>query len=964
MAFHYITRGSPFWKLRHAELYPHICSSYGGNGSTLLFGSDKKMLHVTNITKDYSTVNKPQGYPCTKINKNGSDYNALTSTLVNTSFLDRHYHEHNQKEDSHNFKNSIFPAASLYLGAVLLGSSSAFCEAEDTKDDIEEKIHTVEAEENLAGTKSSVPYVSFHHCSRKHAGLYSCSSASKRCCKHDHLNGCLDAFGSVDVASSEAHEERLSSSLLEKSDNLQRIPSFPSHQIDTEYQQCEINSMATNSALHQNSAVHLDGKSDGESSYKQKLQNAISRSTAILKSKLTMCGAVGASVAVMLDGELVWSQGMGYCHVESATVCSCYSKYRIASISKSITATIAMALWEDGLLDLDAPISKYLPDWPKKTVDGKEVAITTHHLLTHSSGIRHYCLKEPAEGNTEKSEDSNNKDAARTPEIEKLTRSESAKIPSKDKSEEKPNLSQDDKRKNFKKYVKSRREALIPQLNFYKIMDEKAKNKREDDHSSDLWEYYINKPYKSVSEAVDLFKDDDLFFTPGTSFLYTSHGYVLLSRVLEAASGTSFQQLAEDFFQNVGLAQTQLDTPRAIVPRRVSCYERDHDHNLRNAPEVNNSYKWAGGGFLSSAVDLVRLGSVLLYSLHATDHMIQEHNVQPGFLKASTVQKMWSPYFYHSPSRVFTRNFMRGYGLGWCVQVPRMDQYDKKSSGLPGPSSGKNSVSEVEAPDDSFVRISTPWGSSRRRSSTVPPEPKELSEDEAMLEQGSKVTTEPDTSTSVKELPGVKSAIQKVSKNTTVPKESHVFDVTSKILPESELETSGWVEGDPIGGRNCRGCCRCSCFAAYHTGAAVGGSSILLIMPQPSGDWCVQRLQDAPDDTDQSGEENSCGEKKIKVLDSGEPQTPTKESVSKDSLKLRKKKDEKVPYRSVMAAHSSWNGCRLCESKCDDEIETNSKGKEQAEVQGVVVAILTNYTGVNFIDEAFKIAREFSAITS
>lgn len=59
--------------------------------------------------------------------------------------------------------------------------------------------------------------------------------------------------------------------------------------------------------------------------------------------------------------------------------------YRLASISKPLTATAAMQLWERGKLDLDAPVQKYCPSFPQK-----DTPITTRELLGHLAGIRHY----------------------------------------------------------------------------------------------------------------------------------------------------------------------------------------------------------------------------------------------------------------------------------------------------------------------------------------------------------------------------------------------------------------------------------------------------------------------------------------------------------------------------------------------------------------------------------------------
>ena len=62
--------------------------------------------------------------------------------------------------------------------------------------------------------------------------------------------------------------------------------------------------------------------------------------------------------------------------------------YRLASVSKPITAVAALQLWQAGKLDLDAPVQKFCPAFPVKE-DG---AINTRELLSHMAGIRHYHL--------------------------------------------------------------------------------------------------------------------------------------------------------------------------------------------------------------------------------------------------------------------------------------------------------------------------------------------------------------------------------------------------------------------------------------------------------------------------------------------------------------------------------------------------------------------------------------------
>jgi serine beta-lactamase-like protein LACTB, mitochondrial len=106
----------------------------------------------------------------------------------------------------------------------------------------------------------------------------------------------------------------------------------------------------------------------------------------------------GVSVAVVENGENEWSQGYGMSDLENFVPATSRTLYRLASISKPLTATAAMQLWERGKLDLDAPVQKYCPAFPQK-----EWPITTRQLLGHLGGIRHYrsdSQDDPEVGNT------------------------------------------------------------------------------------------------------------------------------------------------------------------------------------------------------------------------------------------------------------------------------------------------------------------------------------------------------------------------------------------------------------------------------------------------------------------------------------------------------------------------------------------------------------------------------------
>ncbi len=106
----------------------------------------------------------------------------------------------------------------------------------------------------------------------------------------------------------------------------------------------------------------------------------------------------GVSVAVVENGDYEWGSGFGLADVENNAPASEHTLFRLASISKSLTATAAMQLWERGQIDLDAPVQKYCPAFPEKSGP-----ITTRQVMGHLAGIRHYksgSQDDPEVGNT------------------------------------------------------------------------------------------------------------------------------------------------------------------------------------------------------------------------------------------------------------------------------------------------------------------------------------------------------------------------------------------------------------------------------------------------------------------------------------------------------------------------------------------------------------------------------------
>jgi D-alanyl-D-alanine carboxypeptidase len=93
----------------------------------------------------------------------------------------------------------------------------------------------------------------------------------------------------------------------------------------------------------------------------------------------------GAAIAVIRNGQLVKTEGYGLASVEFNVPATKETVFEIGSISKQITAAAIMLLVEEGKVNLDEKISRYLPDIPEAWKD-----VTVRHLLTHTSGIKSY----------------------------------------------------------------------------------------------------------------------------------------------------------------------------------------------------------------------------------------------------------------------------------------------------------------------------------------------------------------------------------------------------------------------------------------------------------------------------------------------------------------------------------------------------------------------------------------------
>jgi CubicO group peptidase (beta-lactamase class C family) len=222
----------------------------------------------------------------------------------------------------------------------------------------------------------------------------------------------------------------------------------------------------------------------------------------------------GMSISVSKKGNIIWSIGFGYSNIEKKIkVSPNKTQFRIASISKSLTALALVKLAGRKQLKLDESIYTYIPDFPKKKHD-----FTVRQVAGHIAGIRHY------NGN----------------------------------------------------------------------------------------EFILDKKM-SIVEGLGIFKDSPLKFKPGSAYSYSTYGWNLLSVVIQNASKTEFNKYMLDYiFNPLKMHSTTVDASGSDMPNRTQFYRKTNTDRIVLGPSVNNEYKVAGGGFISTSEDLIRFGNEII----------------------------------------------------------------------------------------------------------------------------------------------------------------------------------------------------------------------------------------------------------------------------------------------------------------------------------------------------------------
>lgn len=161
-----------------------------------------------------------------------------------------------------------------------------------------------------------------------------------------------------------------------------------------------------------------------------------------------------------------------------------------------------------------------------------------------------------------------------------------------------------------------------------------------------------------LEKIIERFKERPLDFTAGEKFSYSNSGYILLSDIIEKASGKAFEAvLRENIFQPLRMKSTGYDHTEAVLPNRASGYVLT-DEGLRNAPYMDMSIPVGGGALFSTVEDLYRWDRALY-----TEKL----------LSRESLNRMFTPWQGES-----------GYGYGWMMGKLAGRQAEMHTGGING----------------------------------------------------------------------------------------------------------------------------------------------------------------------------------------------------------------------------------------------------------------------------------------
>ncbi|MFT5891495.1 MAG: serine beta-lactamase-like protein LACTB [Dokdonia sp.] len=155
--------------------------------------------------------------------------------------------------------------------------------------------------------------------------------------------------------------------------------------------------------------------------------------------------------------------------------------------------------------------------------------------------------------------------------------------------------------------------------------------------------------YPSLYDALELFKDRELLFEPGTQYSYTTYGYTVLGVIIERVSGQTFEAYMQtNIWDKANMTHTGVEKFGVNIDNKSELYSRNNGKGKAKIAKENNlSNRIPAGGFYTTLGDMLKFGNAVLNNT---------------FVKESTLDLMRQ---HHSLEKV-----NNSYGFGWFLYGP------------------------------------------------------------------------------------------------------------------------------------------------------------------------------------------------------------------------------------------------------------------------------------------------------
>ncbi len=152
----------------------------------------------------------------------------------------------------------------------------------------------------------------------------------------------------------------------------------------------------------------------------------------------------------------------------------------------------------------------------------------------------------------------------------------------------------------------------------------------------------------TVSELIDVFKNEPMNFDPGSDWRYNNSGYILLGAIIEKVSGETYEDYIEThIFDALGMNSSYYDHNEEIIAMRATGYQPAEGGSIVNSDYISMTLPYAAGSLMSTVGDLNKWNHAIMHE---------------ELISKESMKRVFTPY-------VLNDDNVTEYGYGWSISM-------------------------------------------------------------------------------------------------------------------------------------------------------------------------------------------------------------------------------------------------------------------------------------------------------